>query len=67
VKQLRGAVRAARRRESDPAASPAGLRRLAIPAERLERWRQAAGQSGVDIEQWIMCTLDSAADQILTG
>ncbi|WP_433366820.1 LmbU family transcriptional regulator [Actinoplanes sp. CA-142083] len=65
VKHLRGAVRAAQRSESALIGSAGNLHRLAIPGERLERWREAAGQSGVDITQWIMATLDSAADQIL--
>ncbi|MFJ5779577.1 LmbU family transcriptional regulator [Streptomyces sp. NPDC093094] len=62
TKQLRGAIRAARQGEQQPphaAAEPS--RRLEVPGSRLQWWHKAAEQLGVDFEQWVMATLDSAA------
>lgn len=61
TKQLRGALRAARQGEPQPAAPAEPSRRLEVPGSRIEWWHQAAQQSGVDFEQWVMTTLDSAA------
>jgi hypothetical protein len=61
TKQLRGALRAARQGEPEPAAPAEPSRRLEVPGSRLEWWHQAAQQLGVDFEQWVMATLDSAA------
>ncbi|MET8100079.1 LmbU family transcriptional regulator [Streptomyces sp. NPDC005236] len=62
TKQLRGALRSARQGEQQPAApAEPGRRRLEVPGSRLEWWHQAAQQLGVDFEQWVMATLDSAA------
>lgn len=63
TKQLRGALRAARRDEPQPrppaAAEPS--RRLEVPGSRFQWWHKAADELGVDFEQWVMTTLDSAA------
>ncbi|MFE4695532.1 LmbU family transcriptional regulator [Streptomyces sp. NPDC056738] len=61
TKQLRGALRAARQGDQQPAAPAVPGRRLEVPGSRLEWWHQAAQQLGVDFEQWVMATLDSAA------
>ncbi|MFD5820423.1 LmbU family transcriptional regulator [Streptomyces sp. NPDC127038] len=61
TKQLRGALRAARQGEQQSAAPAEPSRRLEVPGSRLEWWHQAARQLGVDFEQWVTATLDSAA------
>ncbi|MEU3730997.1 LmbU family transcriptional regulator [Streptomyces sp. NPDC033538] len=61
TKQLRGALRAARRDERQPPAPTEPSRRLEVPGGRLQWWHKAAEQLGVDFEQWVTATLDSAA------
>ncbi|MFD5516260.1 LmbU family transcriptional regulator [Streptomyces sp. NPDC127066] len=61
TKQLRTTLRAARQGEQQPAAPAEPSRRLEVPGSRLEWWHQAAQRLGVDFEQWVMATLDSAA------
>ncbi|MGW1216654.1 LmbU family transcriptional regulator [Streptomyces sp. NPDC002499] len=66
TKQLRGALRATQQGEqqqSRAAAEPS--RRLELPGSRLQWWHKAAQQSGVDFEQWVTATLDSAAANAL--
>lgn len=65
TKQLRGALRAARQSEQQPCAAAEPSRRLELPGSRLQWWHQAAQQLGVDFEQWVMTTLDSAAASAL--
>ncbi|WP_279617051.1 LmbU family transcriptional regulator [Streptomyces yokosukanensis] len=65
TKQLRGAVRAARRSEQQPHTPTEPSRRLEVPGSRLQWWHKAAEQLGVDFEQWVMATLDSAAESAL--
>ncbi|MFD6922501.1 LmbU family transcriptional regulator [Streptomyces sp. NPDC059944] len=61
TKQLRGALRAARRSEQQPPAVVEAGQRLDLPGSRLQWWHRAAEQLGVDFEQWVTATLDSAA------
>ncbi|MCX4920127.1 LmbU family transcriptional regulator [Streptomyces sp. NBC_00687] len=63
TKQLRSALRAARRSEQQPPAAAAeeAAQRLDLPGSRLQWWHRAAEQLGVDFEQWVTATLDSAA------
>ncbi|MFF4495837.1 LmbU family transcriptional regulator [Streptomyces sp. NPDC001272] len=65
TKQLRGALRATRQggRQVPPSAEPS--RRLEVPGSRVQWWHKAAEQLGVDFEQWVMTTLDSAAASAL--
>ncbi|MEU3313828.1 LmbU family transcriptional regulator [Streptomyces sp. NPDC006662] len=65
TKQLRGALRATRQggRQAPPSAEPS--RRLEVPGSRVQWWHKAAEQLGVDFEQWVMTTLDSAAASAL--
>ncbi|MFH7596860.1 LmbU family transcriptional regulator [Streptomyces racemochromogenes] len=65
TKQLRGALRAARQggQPARPAIEPS--RRLEVPGSRVQWWHKAAEQLGVDFEQWVMTTLDSAAASAL--
>jgi hypothetical protein len=65
TKQLRGAIRAARRSGQQPPTPTGPSRRLEVPDSRLQWWHQAAEQLGVDFEQWVMTTLDSAAADAL--
>jgi hypothetical protein len=67
TKQFREAIRLARDDET-PAASveeAEATRRLALPGSHIQRWHKAAVQSGVDLQQWVLITLDSAAEQVL--
>ncbi|MFI5998250.1 LmbU family transcriptional regulator [Streptomyces sp. NPDC051362] len=63
TKQLRSALRAARRSEQQQPAAEAeeAAQRLDLPGSRLQWWHRAAEQLGVDFEQWVTATLDSAA------
>jgi hypothetical protein len=65
TKQLRGAIRAARRGEQQPGTAVEPSRRLEVPGSRLQWWHKAAQQLGVDFEQWVIATLDSAAASTL--
>ncbi|MFC7984964.1 LmbU family transcriptional regulator [Streptomyces sp. NPDC057336] len=65
TKQLRGAVRATRRPAPRPPAPGEPSRRLEVPGSRLQWWHKAAEQLGVDFEQWVTATLDSAAASAL--
>ncbi|MET8249535.1 LmbU family transcriptional regulator [Streptomyces sp. NPDC005202] len=66
TKQLRGAIRA-ERQSRQPCAPTEPSRRLEVPGSRFQRWHRAAEQLGVDFEQWVMTTLDSAAASALEG
>ncbi|WP_246097840.1 LmbU family transcriptional regulator [Streptomyces botrytidirepellens] len=64
TKQLRNAIRA--QREGTPQATvEATTRRLAVPDNRLKWWHKAAAQSGTELADWVMDTLDAAAAQVL--
>ncbi|MGW2421046.1 LmbU family transcriptional regulator [Streptomyces sp. NPDC001709] len=65
TKQLRGALRAARQSEHQPRTPTEPSRHLELPGSRLQWWHKAAEQLGVDFEQWVMTTLDSAAASAL--
>ncbi|MFE0605840.1 LmbU family transcriptional regulator [Streptomyces sp. NPDC058892] len=65
TKQLRDATRAARRSEPQPLTPAEPIRRLEVPGNRVQWWHRAAEQLGVDFEQWVMATLDSAAASAL--
>lgn len=65
TKQLRNAIRA--QREGIPQQKDAveATSQLAVPDNRLEWWHRAAAQSGTELREWVMATLDAAADQVL--
>ncbi|WP_239092082.1 LmbU family transcriptional regulator [Streptomyces sp. SID14478] len=65
TKQLRGAIRAARQSEPRPCAPAEPSHHLNLPGGRVQWWHKAAEQLGVDFEQWVMNTLDSAAANAL--
>ncbi|MER5779559.1 LmbU family transcriptional regulator [Streptomyces sp. NPDC002039] len=65
TKQLRNAVRLGRR-EGIGAHKPAEpTRQLALPGHRIQWWHRAAARSGIDFEQWVLATLDRAAERTL--
>ncbi len=66
TKQLRKAVRLAQENEiagEDQDTEP--TQRLAVPIGRMRRWHSAASHAGIDLEEWVLVTLDSAAEEIL--
>ncbi|MDQ1038997.1 hypothetical protein QFZ75_005413 [Streptomyces sp. V3I8] len=65
TKQLRRAMRVARGEEARETLQADLTRRLAVPDNRLQWWHKAATQSGVELEQWVLATLDHAAGQVL--
>ncbi|GII95034.1 LmbU family transcriptional regulator [Sinosporangium siamense] len=65
TKQLRSAIRLARSNSTEESRQVAPTRRFVIPDNRLQRWHRAAEQSGFDLDQWVLATLDQAAEQIL--
>jgi hypothetical protein len=66
VRQLRTAIHQAGD-VAKPSPSSESTRRLAVPNERFGRWLEAAAQTGTDVDQWVIVTLDNAAARILTG
>jgi hypothetical protein len=65
VKQLRAAIKAARSGGAADAARVALMPRIPVPDRRLIRWRQAADQSSIEFDQWVVSTLDRAAAEAL--
>ncbi|WP_206313463.1 LmbU family transcriptional regulator [Streptomyces coryli] len=65
TKQLRGALREAKPTGGTPAATP--VHRLPVPGDHFERWHQAAERSGIEVEEWVLTTLDSAAESVLAA
>ncbi|GGX41775.1 LmbU family transcriptional regulator [Streptomyces noursei] len=65
TKQLRKAIRDAGDGDTSEEERPMLTRRLAVPGGRVQWWRKAAEQSGVDFNKWVLVTLDQAAEQIL--
>nr|WP_241265776.1 LmbU family transcriptional regulator [Streptomyces boncukensis] len=67
TKELRRAIRRSRADGPREVARTEKTGRLAVPGSRLRWWHQAAARSGVELEQWVLATLDDAAEQILDG
>jgi hypothetical protein len=65
TKQLRRAIRASREPEKQTGTAVEPIRRLELPGSRLGRWHQAAEQLGIDFDQWVMASLDSAAARVV--
>ncbi|MFF5010827.1 LmbU family transcriptional regulator [Streptomyces phaeochromogenes] len=65
TKQLRNALRAARQGEQQPRTPTEPSQRLEFPGNRVHSWHKAAEQLGVDFQQWVTTTLDSAAASAL--
>ncbi|MFE6578942.1 LmbU family transcriptional regulator [Streptomyces rochei] len=64
TKQLRRAMRVARGDETRETLQ-AEMTRLAVPDQHLQWWHRAATQSGAELEQWVLATLDNAAREVL--
>ncbi|MFB4421400.1 LmbU family transcriptional regulator [Streptomyces sp. QL37] len=65
TKLLRNALRDANREGPAAANSPGATRRLSLPDSRVQWWQKAAEQLGVDFENWVLVTLDTAAGSAL--
>jgi hypothetical protein len=65
TKQLRSAIRAADTTNSAESHHLDAARRLALPGNRIEVWNKAAAHSGVEFEEWVLVTLDHAAERVL--
>lgn len=65
TKQLRNAIRSEREGASPQPDVAATTRRLAVPDNRLQWWHKAAVQAGIELEDWVMATLDAAASRLL--
>jgi hypothetical protein len=65
TKQLRNALRAQREGTAEQTDAGAATRRLAVPDNRLQWWHKAAEQAGTELSEWVMATLDAAAEQVL--
>lgn len=63
--ELRANIRMARHGSASAAAIPLPI--LRPPAERLDRWREAAALQSQDLEDWIMATLDASASHVLSA
>ena len=61
TKQLRRAIRVSREIPEQADVPERPTHRLELPGSRLQRWQQAAEQSGIDFEQWVLASLDGAA------
>nr|UDM84230.1 LmbU family transcriptional regulator [Streptomyces sp.] len=66
TKQLRNAISAAREGGGQDGRQVETKRQLSVPDSRVRCWHRAAQQAGTELEQWVLTTLDSAAEQILT-
>ncbi|MFI2782749.1 LmbU family transcriptional regulator [Streptomyces sp. ALB3] len=65
TKQLRTALRKSRDADVvDTLEEVSATKQLAVPAERFERWLKAAERSGADVDEWVLATLDSAAELV---
>ena len=62
--QLRREISTHRRRSLAPPGEQIVVR-LALPAAREERWRRAARESALDLEDWLALAADLAADAVL--
>jgi hypothetical protein len=63
--QLRNHIRESRRLAGGGVADQAVMPRLSVPAERIERWREAARRSSDNFEHWVLMALDSVASEQL--
>lgn len=65
TKQLRNAIRDVEGGVTQNVKKTSDVQRLAVPTSHLHRWREAAEQSGIDFEEWVLETLDGAARRAL--
>jgi hypothetical protein len=67
TKQLRWHLRAARTGTGLSPSTGTVTRRLEVGRDHFDRWLAAAHQGGVDIDHWVVATLDNAAERTLAG
>jgi hypothetical protein len=67
TKQLRNAIRLGREDGAQVETHRQTTQRLAVPSNRMQWWHEAAERAGTDFEQWVLETLDSAAEQALAA
>ena len=65
TKQLRTAIQDVREPAAPCSAQQPAISQLPVPESNLRQWLQAAQFMGVDFEDWVLMTLDSAAKQDL--
>ncbi|MFD5805171.1 LmbU family transcriptional regulator [Streptomyces sp. NPDC127020] len=65
TKQLRQALGAARDANTGDKREVVAKRQLSLPDSSVRCWHRAARQTGAELEQWVLDTLDSAAEEIL--
>ncbi|MFE1819414.1 LmbU family transcriptional regulator [Streptomyces griseus] len=65
TKRLRTAIQNARLGDEDTARTANATRRLEVPHKRFREWSRAAECSGVELDTWVMTTLDRAAERTL--
>ncbi|MFD3484197.1 LmbU family transcriptional regulator [Streptomyces sp. NPDC058665] len=65
TKQLRTALRASREGEAGREKRTEAKERLAVPHAHVTWWHEAAARAGIDFEQWVLTTLDKAAERVL--
>lgn len=63
--QLRRQLRASRGSDEAVVPTQTALPRLAVPAERVSRWREAADLCASQFDAWVIATLDRAANATL--
>lgn len=66
TKQLRAHIQDERAGDGLEKDDTAVIPRIKVMESRLVRWRRAADQSGVDFQDWVLATLDRAADDSLS-
>ncbi|WP_370664602.1 LmbU family transcriptional regulator [Streptomyces sp. IBSBF 2507] len=65
TKQLRNSIQQTRDSDCQKMDARSTARRLAVPDNHFQWWHKAAERSGIDLEKWVLITLDQAAQQIL--
>jgi hypothetical protein len=65
TKQLRNAISNARDGAKQDGRDIEAKRQLSVPDSHVQSWHKAAQQAGIDLEQWVLTTLDNAAEEIL--
>jgi hypothetical protein len=65
TKQLRSALIVAREEKNRDVKQIETKRQLSVPGSHLQWWHRAARLTGSDLDQWVLATLDNAAEQIL--
>ncbi|MFC0435405.1 LmbU family transcriptional regulator [Kutzneria buriramensis] len=66
TKQLRNAIQNVRNGETEDSKPPTSIDgRIEVPNNRMKIWQRAANHSGVEFQNWVLETLDRAAEDVL--